>query len=57
MEHYNKLSAMKSWKKLMWILTGCCGAYCMFLFVQALLLELPENAASMNEWKDRKSVV
>ena len=50
MEHYNKLSAMKSWKKLMWILTGCCGAYCMFLFVQALLLELPDNAASMNEW-------
>ena len=50
MEHYNKLSAMKSWKKLMWILTGCCGAYCMFLFVQALLQELPENAASMNEW-------
>ena len=50
MEHYNKLSAMKSWKKLMWILTGCCGAYCAFLFLQALLQELPENAASMNEW-------
>ncbi|WP_300764671.1 hypothetical protein [uncultured Oscillibacter sp.] len=50
MEHYNKLSAMKSWKKLMWVLTGCCGAYCAVLFLQALLQELPENAARMNEW-------
>ncbi len=50
MEHYHKLSALKTWKKWMWVLTDGCGAYCAFLFLQALLQELPENAARMNEW-------
>ena len=34
----------------MWVLTGCCGAYCAFLFLQTQLQELPQNAAMMNEW-------
>lgn len=50
MEHYNKLSALKSWKKLMWVLTGGCGAYCAFLFLQTRLQELPQNSAMMSEW-------
>lgn len=50
MEHYNKLSALRSWKKLMWVLAGCCGAYCAFLFLQTQLQELPQNSAMMNEW-------
>lgn len=49
MERFSKLSALKSWKKLMWILTGGCGAYCAFSFLLTLLQELPENAARMNE--------
>ena len=34
----------------MWVLTGCCGAYCVLLVLRTLLQDLPENAASMNEW-------
>lgn len=49
MEHYHKLSALKTWKKWMWILTGGCGVYCAFSFLLTLLQELPENAARMNE--------
>lgn len=50
MERYDKLSALRSWKKLLWVLTGCCGVYCGFLFFTALSQELPGNAASLNEW-------
>lgn len=50
MEQYNKLSTLRSWKKLLWFLTGCCGVYCGAFFLLTLLQELPENAASMNEW-------
>lgn len=49
MEQFSKLSALKSWKKLMWILTGGCGAYCAVSFLLALVQELPQNAARMNE--------
>ncbi len=50
MEQYHKLSTLKSWKNLLWFLTGCFGVYCGALFLPTLFQELPENAASMNEW-------
>lgn len=43
MEQFSKLSALKFWKKLMWILTGGCGAYCAFSFLLALVQELPRG--------------
>lgn len=49
MEQFSKLGTLRAWKRFMWILTGGCGAYCAFLFLLALVQELPQNAARMNE--------
>ena len=49
MEQFGKLSTLRFWKNFMWVLTGCCGVYCVSLFLPTLLQELPQNAARMNE--------
>lgn len=49
MDHYNKYSALKSWKKFLWAITVCYGIYCLTLVIDTLLQTVPENVAAWNE--------